>query len=397
VHGPNGLWLTTAGDLFIPDINVHRVRKVVGSSGIITTVAGSSSTGSYSGDSGAATSAGLDQPRGVYMDTTGKLFIADSNNARIRVVDTNGSITTFAGSGTASPFNGEGIDKLSANFKPHDVKGDSLGNIYITDNANNIVRVIDTSGIISTLFGSGTLGFTSGVASRLSSINAPNGLWLDSLGTVYFTDSNSIHSGITVTSPTSQPSRQPTGQPTFSPSLPAISPNLFMKLVAGTTSVGFSGDGGAATSAKIRSLLPWVDTNGNIHVADEVNYRVRKIDPTGIISTFGGTETTSTVGATAAIQSVNFYEPYSIVGDSAGTFLFISDRLYVWKYTFSTNIVTVYAHSPNQAAGFAGDTGQASSALLSGPTGLWLTTSNNLYIADTNNPTYRVLKTSIFD
>jgi hypothetical protein len=151
---PRGLWLSTSGSLFIADTNNHRIRNVDSFNSFITTVAGSGGTGSFSGDNGPATSANLNYPQGVYMDTVGKSFIADSENHRIRVVATNNIITTFAGTGIATPFNGDNLPRLSANLNtPYDVKGDSAGNIYIADYGNCIVRVVDDSGVISVFFG----------------------------------------------------------------------------------------------------------------------------------------------------------------------------------------------------------------------------------------------------
>jgi hypothetical protein len=221
LNGPKGIWLTTADVLYVADANNHRVRKV--SSDIITTVAGSGCTdpctgNGFSGDNGPATSARLNYPQGVYMDTSGKLFIADSTNNRIRLVDTNSIITTFAGTGDTA-FNGDNIPMSSANInKPVNLKGDSLGNIYIAVNRHCAIRMVDPRGIISTLFGTpSSCGFSPGVSSRTTMINEPVGIWLDSLSNIYFSDTNSIHRSFAVSSPTSQPSGQPTRLPTAQP------------------------------------------------------------------------------------------------------------------------------------------------------------------------------------
>jgi sugar lactone lactonase YvrE len=226
LSSPLGIWLTTTDVLYIADTDNQRIRKV-STGGIITTVAGSGptgqNTGSYSGDNGPATAAKLKNPTSVYMDPIGNLFIADRDNGRIRkVAAANNIITTFAGSGTLTPFNGENIPRLTANINlPADVKGDSLGNIYIADGGNCLVRIVDTREMIWTLFGLGigSCGFTSTeVSPRGSKINSPNGIWLDSVSNIYFSDYNSIHRSFVVSSPTSQPSRQPTGIPTSQPS-----------------------------------------------------------------------------------------------------------------------------------------------------------------------------------
>jgi hypothetical protein len=413
VRSVSGLWLTTSGDLYIADRQNHRVRKIVISSNIISTVAGSG-TASFGGDNGLATSASLNNPFSVYVDSNGRLFIADYSNNRIRLVYTNSIITTIAGTGIGT-FNGDDLPAWSANInRPSDVKGDSSGNIYVSDSDNCIVRRIDTSGIISTLFGTpGSCGFSSGITSHTSVIQKAIGLWLDtSRSSLYFGDLNSLHRGILVSSPSSQPSTLPSTQPTSVPScvpstrptsvpsaqpssipspipLKNISPNLFMELVAGTTSYGFNGDNGPATAAQLLSAYIWVDSNGNIYVPQFIYYRIRKIDPTGIITTYGGTGTPSSAGIGGPVASVNFNQPLGIVGDTLGSFLYISDNKFIWKCSLVTNVAEVIGGT--STSGFSGDGGPATSAQLKSAVGLWLTSSGKLYIADRLNARVRMI------
>jgi hypothetical protein len=218
----SGLWLTTAGDLYITDYANNRIRKVVATGSIISTVAGSSGPIGFSGDSGPATLATLYGPCGVYVDINGRLFIADHLNNRIRKVSSiSGIISTFAGSGVQTPFNGDNMPATSANInRPMDVKGDSLGNIFISEYGSCVIRMVDFYGIISTVFGTFDLCDYSGpgITSRTSAIFNPRGLWIDSLGTLYFSDQNTIHRGVLVSSPTSQPSGKPSSQPMIQPS-----------------------------------------------------------------------------------------------------------------------------------------------------------------------------------
>jgi hypothetical protein len=287
------------------------------------------------------------------------------------------------------------------------VKGDSLGNIYIADHMNCIIRLVDPRGSISTLFGSlGNCGFTSGVSSHSWSINYPYGFYLDSQSTIYFADYNSIHRSYLAASPTSQPSgqpsakpskqpmgqpssqpsRQPSGQPTSKPSGAVISPHLYMQLVAGASTNGYSGNGGSATMAKVATEGIWVSTSGVVFFAEGA--RIRTVNQAGIISFFGGTDVNVGIRANGPITSVWSRDITSIVGSKDGTVLYISDKQYIWKYSFSTDMATIVAHHPvdsAQSPGFSGDGGPASSALLDSPEGLWLTTANVLYVADRNN------------
>jgi hypothetical protein len=156
-----------------------------------------------------------------------------------------------------------------------------------------------------------------------------------------------------------------------------------MQLIAGTSSSGFSGDGNPATSAQISGGFLWVDSMGNIYLPSGSPQLIRKVSSSsGIITTFGGTGTSSTAGTSGPINSVSIFNCFSIVGDTMGTALYISDQRYVWKYLFSNNIIAVFAHTIGSDVGFAGDGNVATSALLNNPTGLWLTTSGVLYIAD---------------
>jgi sugar lactone lactonase YvrE len=416
ISGPSGLWLTTAGVLYFADSANHRIRKV-SAAGIMLAVAGSAIGATWAGDNGLATSASLNLPTAIYVDTMGKLFIADVNNHRIRLVQTNNIISTFSGTGVTT-FNGENIPASSANLHfPQEVKGDSLGNIYIANRGNCLVRKVDSSGIISTLFGS-TCGFSPGISHSLSPLNLLCGLWLDSQGNFYIADRNSLHKSFVVSSPTSQPStqpsrqpfnrpsRQPTGQPTSQPrsnptsqptlqpsrqpsSQPTARPTLFpiynMKLIAGSANQGYYGDNGPATLAAMKATGLYVDPlNGNIFCPDDSHYKIRKINQVnGIITTFAGSGIQSTNGTSGTLTSVSFYTPFSIVGDTAGTALYISDQWYVWKYVFATNIISVYAGIAQQ--GFSGDGGPASLAQINAPLGLWLTTSGTLYIAECYN------------
>jgi sugar lactone lactonase YvrE len=388
VNNPRGLWLTTSNILYIADYDNHRIRKI--SSDIITTVAGlgchGGCAGSFAGDGGPALSANLNLPYGTYMDSNGKLFIADSGNFRIRLVATNNIITTFAGNGVAG-FNGDNIPATQANINvPTDVKGDSSGNIYIADRANCIIRIV-VGDIISTLFGiPGSSGFSPGVSFRASNINNPYGIWVDSQSTVYFSDYTSIHSSVTVSSPTSQPSRRPTGLPTSQPSRqpssqPSSQPTSFnslaiMKTIGGNGTAGYHGDGMAATRAQLSSPNGlFVDSTGNLFIMDSYNHRIRKVDSNGIVSTFGGSGSIGTSGIGGFIQNVNLYYPNAIVYDSSsGGSLYFVDQYYVWKYSYSSGIVLVIAGTT--VKGFSGDGGQANLAQVNEPCGIWLTSSD---------------------
>ena len=199
---PAGIAVDAVGNLYIADRSSHRVRKV-DSSGIITTVAGKDgwpsdscyydwAYGGLSGDGGLGTSAKLRMPTGVAVDEAGNVYIADSWNSRIRKVDTSGIITTVAGSGCGyycSGYGGDGGPATQAKLnQPEGVTLDSVGNIYFTDASNYRIRKVDTNGIITTIAGNGqnTDSGDNGPAAK-ASLYYPNGITTDSGGAVYVT------------------------------------------------------------------------------------------------------------------------------------------------------------------------------------------------------------------
>lgn len=186
-----GVALDAAGNMYIADTYDHRIRKVSAATGLISTVAGNGTPG-YNGDGIAATAAELYYPNSVRVDAAGNLYIADTDNNRIRMVTAStGLISTVAGNGTAG-FSGDGSAARSAELSsPDAIALDSAGTIYIADYGNNRIRMVTTStGIITTVAGNGTAGFSgdSGPATS-AELSGPGGVAVDSFGNVYIADS----------------------------------------------------------------------------------------------------------------------------------------------------------------------------------------------------------------
>ena len=175
------------GNIFVADQNSDRIRKI-DSAGYITTVAGTG-VGGFSGDGGPATSAQLDRPAGLFVDGPGNVYIADYYNYRIRKVDTLGNITTVAGNGVYG-YSGDSGPATSAMLSL--IKGvatDSAGNIYIADTDNDRVRIVDGLGTINTFAGTGVAGFSGdGGPANLAKLNSPNQLAFDTAGNLYIAD-----------------------------------------------------------------------------------------------------------------------------------------------------------------------------------------------------------------
>ena len=254
---PGGVAVDSAGNLYIADSNNSRIRKVSG--GTITTIAGDGAYG-YSGDTGPATSASLQFPEGVAVDSAGNLYIADMENNRIRKVS-GGTITTIAGKGDQG-FSGDGGPATAASLNfPSGVAVDSAGNLYIADQNNSRIRKV-SGGSITTFAGNGNQGFSGDGGPATGASFIPFGVALDSAGTLYIAD------------PLNNRIRKVSGGT--------------ISTVAGNATLGFSGDGGPATNASLNyPEAVAVDSAGNLYIADTLNNRIRKVSG-GTITTVAG-------------------------------------------------------------------------------------------------------------
>jgi sugar lactone lactonase YvrE len=193
LNSPGGLWLSTSGFLLVADLSNSRIRRINLSSGIITTFAGT--TIGFSGDGGPATSAQLHNPYDVWGDSVGNVFIADTTNNRVRVVNPSGIIRTFAGTGPSS-YSGDGGPATSAAlYSPISLAGDTLGNLYFADSYNCAIRYITkTTGIITTFVGQGptNCGYTQTPVARTSAtIGVALGIFLDTANALFFCERGS--------------------------------------------------------------------------------------------------------------------------------------------------------------------------------------------------------------
>ncbi|MCW3121761.1 MAG: hypothetical protein JWQ38_1253 [Flavipsychrobacter sp.] len=260
---PETVFTDTAENVYITDAGNNRIRKITKSNGIINTVAGSGPSGinlgNASGDGGPSTDARLNNPSGLYVDKPGNIFIADYSNHRIRKVSaTTGIITTIAGNGIAAYF-GDGGPATSASLNgPIQVFADIAGNMIICDQTNQRIRKVDAStGIITTVAGSGTMGHTGddGPATD-ATLGYPMGIFIDKLDNFYIAEQSNGTirriDGVT----------------------------KVITTVAGTGTLGYFGDGGPATNARMRCSNVWVDEYGTIFIADMDNHRIRMVRDT---------------------------------------------------------------------------------------------------------------------
>jgi len=253
LYSPRSVITDKHGNLYFTDAGNNKIRKV-DATGTISTIAGNGAWG-YFGDGGAATNAKIGNSYGVAADDAGNIYFSDAGHNVIRKIDASGNISTVAGTGV-SGFVGEGTPATSAQLQnPYGIAVDGSGNLYIADCNNNRIRKVNTAGIISTIAGTGTGGFSGdGFPATTAYLNGPNGVGTDAFGNIYITDQ--VNSRVR-----------------------KVNAAGIITTVAGSPSSGFFGDGGPATAAWLNSPSGvTIARNKKIYIADYSNERIRILD-----------------------------------------------------------------------------------------------------------------------
>lgn len=432
LYTPYGVAADSSGNYYIAAYNQHRVFKV-NSSGTLTVVAGTGAPG-YTGDgiTGGAGNASLYHPTSVAVDATGNVYVADQYNCVIRKVDTANTITTIAGIAGACTYGGDGGKGTAANlYYPAGVAVDGSGNLYIADYSNCRVRkVILSTDIISTYAGNGTCGYTgdSGAATS-AEVNVPEGVAVDSAGNLYIADTNNYvirevtksNGKIATIAGNHVDGFSGDGGLATSAEMNAVyqlgvngagtlvtfadynnqrvrqfTVGGNINTVAGTGTAGFSGDGGAATSADL--YYPEgvaVTSTGTVYIGDSSNYRIRLFTVGGDISTVAGngSATVETQLNNIAPQGTVLQYPYGLATDAAGdVYVAESHNYMVRELIHSSDLVTFFAGDGTY--GYSGDGGKATSAELTYDYGVAKDSSGNVYIADTYNHIIRIVNSA---
>ncbi|HLK18393.1 MAG TPA: SMP-30/gluconolactonase/LRE family protein [Bryobacteraceae bacterium] len=283
---PDRVIVDSSGKIYIADGVNWRIRQISG--GTINTIAGSGTEG-YTGDGAAATKAELSDPTGIALDSSGNLYIADASNNVVRMVSTSGNITTFAGNHSAG-FTGDGGVAVDAELSnPTAVAVDSFGNVFICDSGNNVIRKVSSANIFTVV---------GGAATQLQ-LNQPDGIAFDSKGAMYIAD---------------------TGNRRIVKFVPG-----YISVIAGTGELGDSGDGGPAVKAALGDPMGLaVDAAGNLFIADTFNSKIRKVTPDGIISTVAGDGIQGYFGDKGLATKAGLYFPHDVTLDKSGN-LYIAD------------------------------------------------------------------------
>ena len=353
---PRGLAVDGSGNLYIGDAFNHRVRRV-DPMGMITTVAGIGQWESV-GDGGSAEEADLRSPLAAAVDTYDNLYIADGLNSRVRKVDAAGTITSAAGTG-AWGFDGDEGPALSALLTvPTGVEVDGYGNLYITAREDHRIRMVNAAGMITTVAGAREDGFSGdgGPAAR-ARFRAPIGLATDARGNLYIADRGNNR-------------------------VRMVNPAGIVTTVAGNGQLGGDGDGGPATMAALENPLSTaVDAFGNLYISQESSV-VRKVDPAGVISTVAGQfGALGSGGDGGPAVSARLGFPEGVATDRFGN-LYIADSYNrVVRRVDPTGTITTVAGSGSSGTG--GDGGPAIEAQLTTPTALATDSRGNVYVVDT--------------
>ncbi|MFZ0448383.1 MAG: hypothetical protein WAL98_04010, partial [Desulfatiglandaceae bacterium] len=325
---------------------------------IIKTVAGNGNYG-HNGDGGKAELAEIYSPSHVILDPSGGYYIMEYWNNFIRYVDADGNITTIAGTGNPG-YNGDGIPAVNAQLNgPWDAALDEQGNLYIVDVLNNRIRKIDTSGIISTVAGTGTPGYSGdgGQASQ-AQLNGPFGIDIDRQGNIYIADlENNV--------------------------IRKVATDGIITTVVGNGTLGESGDGGPATQARLGfPSFVKIDDAGNLYISEPYSSRVRKVDTSGIITTVAGNGNWGYSGDGGPATNAELSEALGLAIDTQGN-LYIADgdNNRIRKVDTSGIITTV---AGNGTCDFSGDGGPAGDASLCWPVGVTVDSGGNIFICDTD-------------
>ena len=360
---PSGVTVDDAGNVYVADLDNNCIRKV-SPLGVVTTLAGLPQFdhfGTPIGGStdGTGTNALFLYPSGVTVDGAGNVYVADSGNNTIRMVTSNGVVTTPAGS-AGQLGSADGTNSTALFNHPADVAVDSSGNVYVADFGNSTIRRMTSAGVVTTLAGSAGQPGSADVTGSVARFNNPIGVTADNAGNVYVADSDNF-------------------------TIRKITLNGVVTTLAGSTGQSGSADGTNSMARFGNPVGVALDSAGNIYVADSGNNTIRKVTDNGVVTTLAGSagQSGSTDGTN---QTARFNHPSGVAVDSAGTIYVADSGNNTIRKVTGNGVVTTLAGSAGQS-GSADGTNQT--ALFNAPTGVTVDNVGNVYVADSGNNTIR--------
>jgi len=348
---PAGLTVDSGGNVYVSDYGNNTIRKIT-PAGVVTTIAGEA--GVSGSINGTGTGARFNAPVGITVDTSGNLFIADAGNDDIREITSAGVVTTLAG-GVKMNGSVDGTGSAAKFYGPIGVAVDGSDNVYVADEANGTIRKVTSGGVVTTVAGLAlAYGFADGPGSS-ARFYAPFGIAVDGSGNVYVSDVDLD-------------------------TIRKITPGDVVSTLAGIPGSGYADGTGSAAAFDYPTDLV-LDPSGNLFVVDNTNQTIRKITPSGVVTTIAGTPgEVGSADGTGSAASFNY--PYGIALDGSGN-LYVTDsgNQTIRKITPGGTVSTI-AGSPG-VAGSANGTGSAASFYY--PSGIAVDASGNLYVSEERN------------
>jgi DNA-binding beta-propeller fold protein YncE len=319
-YAPAGVAVDNAGNVYFCEIGNSVIRKV-SPSGIITTVAGTGVQG-FSGNGGPATAAKINQPTSVAVDKFGNIFFTDDGNNMIRMIDPAGIISTIVGTGVAG--NADGLATAAELNGPSGIAVDKNGSVFIADVYNHSIKRLDT-GVVTTICGNGLPGSTgNGGSASIAALSYPKGVAVDTIGNVYIVDQGNS-------------------------SIRRINAAGIINAYAGNGSFGYSGDGGLGYAAALNTPTEVVvDHHQNVYIADYGNHVVRRVTVGGYITTIAGNHTNGYSGDGGPAIAAQMAGPYGVAFDNSNGKLYISDEVSNVIRVVNTNTTAINTPSTAQ-------------------------------------------------
>jgi sugar lactone lactonase YvrE len=371
-YGPSGVAVDGSGNVFVADTNNYTIRKIT-PSGVVTTLAGTPGMSGSANGTGAA--ARFYWPSGVAVDGSGNVFVADLGNSTIRKITPSGVVTTLAGT-AGSRGSADGTGAAARFWLPEGVAVDGSGNVFVADTGNNTIRKITPSGVVTTLAGSADQPGSADGTGAAARFREPQGVAVDGSGNVFVADY-------------------------YNGTIRKITPSGVVTTLAGTAGIFGSADGtgaaasfsypeGVAVDGAGNVFVADSDWTGNFYLANTSNNTIRKITPAGVVTTLAGSAGLSG-SADGTVAAALFNEPWGVAVDGAGN-VFVADsgNNTIRKITPSGAVTTL--------AGTAGSSGSAdgtgAAARFYGPSGVAVDGSGNVFVADSQNCTIRKIAPS---